>query len=403
MKQARLPISESERMDDLLEYDILDTPPDETLDNIVQLAAVVCKVPAAFIGFVDTDRLWFKSRYGFDIPQKDRKNSFSALTILGDDVFVVSDALYHPAFRNAPFVTGGPRIRFYAGVPLCSRRGHAVGALGIIDYQPGALDEYQRKALKVLGQQVATLLEKERLCAGQRKTLGIQRRLLELLVRDVNSPLGSTGTILQLMETPDIALDSAPFLTSMAAGHFYKTQSVLKILVEWTGIRYSEKGANPAGLRSRQLVKKLIGELDGFPRTYRFSIVDNHTSLDGATLPAHQLLFTIKCLILWFCEISEKGVITLDELEINNRELTAKIQLRSPSLLPSVDTKVENLAQIDSKSEDSDFPTSDLYFLLAGDISQRCGGDLWVRTQPCGVTAHFRMKLPHPMPDHRGG
>jgi hypothetical protein len=393
MKGASLATSETDRLDDLLEYDILDTPPDEALDNIVQLAAVVCKVPAAFIGFIDSDRLWFKSRLGFDIQQKDRKGSFSALTILGNDVFIVSDALHHPMFRDASFVTDGPRIRFYAGVPLRSRRGHAIGTLAIMDQRPGALDEYQRKALKVLGQQVGTLLEKGRVSAGQHKTMGIQRQLLEMLVRDVNSPLGSTGTLLQLMETPDIALDSAPFLTSMAAGHFYKTQSVLKILVEWTRIRHQETGVKPAGIMTRELIRQFIGELYAFPRTHRFSIADDHTALGPVVLPAQEILFTIKCLILWFCEIAEKGAITLDELEISNRRLMAKIQLRSPSLLPKVERKVENLEQIHSCSGPSDFPTSDLYFLLAGDMVQRLGGDLRVRTQAGRVTASFRMML----------
>src|SRR5215472_18177201 len=124
MKGAPLPISETERLDDLLEYDILDTPPDEALDNIVQLAAIICKVPIAAIGFMDADRLWFKSRHGIDISQTDREDSFSAQTILGREVLIVSDAMYHPMFRNSSLVIGGPRIRFYAGVPVRSHRGH---------------------------------------------------------------------------------------------------------------------------------------------------------------------------------------------------------------------------------------------------------------------------------------
>lgn len=394
MQSAPLLTSETDRLDDLLEYDILDTPPDDALDNIVQLAAVVCKVPAAFIGFIDADRLWFKSRYGFDIPQKERKDSFSAQTILGKDVFIVSDALYHPMFRNASFVTDGPRIRFYAGVPLRSHRGHAIGTLAIMDHRPGVLDDYQRQALMALGRQVATLLEKQRVGAGQSKTMCMQRRLLELLVRDANSPLGSTGTLLQLMETPDIALDSAPFLTSMAAGHFYKTQSVLKILVEWTAFRCPDTAVKPAETITRELISQLIGELYGFPRTHRFSIADNHTAQGPVVLPAQELLFTIKCLILWFCEIAEKGAITLDKLEINNRRLMAKIQLRSPSLLPSVDRKVETISKIDSWSGNAEFPGADLYFVLAGDILKKLGGHLLARTQPGRVTASFQMELP---------
>ena len=92
--------------------------PGAGFDRLVSLAARLFNVPIALVSLVDDERQWFKARCGLDVEQTPRSISFCVYAILGDDVMVVPDATLDPRFAENPLVTGGPRIRFYAGAPL---------------------------------------------------------------------------------------------------------------------------------------------------------------------------------------------------------------------------------------------------------------------------------------------
>ena len=117
---------------------ILDSPPEERFDRITRLARRLFDMPIALVSLVATERQWFKSRQGLDIPETSRDSSFCAHAILDDDVFVVGDASVDPRFAENPLVTGTPRIRFYAGRPVRSGN-FRVGTLCLIDQTPRQL------------------------------------------------------------------------------------------------------------------------------------------------------------------------------------------------------------------------------------------------------------------------
>jgi two-component system, cell cycle sensor histidine kinase and response regulator CckA len=155
---------EAERLQSLRDYDIVDTAPELSFDEITKLAAQLCDAPIAMVSFVDEQRQWFKSRVGIDISQSPRDISFCAHAILDTkDVFEITDALQDARFSNNPLVAGEPHIRFYAGAPLVTRGGHALGTLCVLDYKPRELTPDQVQALKVLSNQVLALLELRRL------------------------------------------------------------------------------------------------------------------------------------------------------------------------------------------------------------------------------------------------
>lgn len=153
---------EAVRLEALRQYKILDTPSESAYNDIVELAAFICKVPIALISFVDSDRQWFKSKVGLDVNQTDRDVSFCAHTILEKTMMIVEDALNDERFSDNPLVTCTPCIRFYAGVPLITSDGHALGSLCIIDRQPRELSAMQKKALEALARQVVMQLELRR-------------------------------------------------------------------------------------------------------------------------------------------------------------------------------------------------------------------------------------------------
>lgn len=127
---------ESDRLAALRGYGVLDTPNEPEFDAIVREAASLLGAPTALISLVDEHRQWFKARVGLDASETPRSISFCTHAIRGKDVFVVEDATRDQRFANNPLVTGDPNIRFYAGTPLRSSKGHRVGTLCVIDDKP---------------------------------------------------------------------------------------------------------------------------------------------------------------------------------------------------------------------------------------------------------------------------
>ena len=156
---------EAERLEALARYEVLDTPPERALDDITGLAAHICAAPTALITFVDADRQWFKSRYGWADSESSREVSFCAHAIVATDggELVVTDASRDPRFSDNPFVTSDPPlVCFYAGVPLITPDGHALGALCVIDRRPRVLAPEQIDALRTLRRIVVDHLELRR-------------------------------------------------------------------------------------------------------------------------------------------------------------------------------------------------------------------------------------------------
>lgn len=120
------------------------------LQDIVELAATICKVPIALVSLVDRDRQFFKAKVGLDATETPRDISFCGHAILGSEAFVVCDATVDQRFADNPLVTGPPHIRFYAGIPLLVDGRHAIGTLCVIDTQPRTLDESMRDGLERL-------------------------------------------------------------------------------------------------------------------------------------------------------------------------------------------------------------------------------------------------------------
>ena len=173
---ASLPPHESERLRALSCYSILDTPAEPDFDDLVHLAAELCQAPIALISLVDKNRQWFKAKLGLDVCETPRDQAFCAHALLQpESLLIVPDATADPRFADNPLVTGEPFLRAYAGAPLVTADGHALGTLCVLDRVPRPFTASQCESLHRLSRQVVAQLELKRIVAEQQRTNEILR------------------------------------------------------------------------------------------------------------------------------------------------------------------------------------------------------------------------------------
>ncbi|MBU43254.1 MAG: hypothetical protein CMN76_08555 [Spirochaetaceae bacterium] len=186
MTQPPVPENESRRLAALYSYDILDTESEKAFDDLVRLASYICNTPISLVSLIDSGRQWFKARLGLETPETDRSIAFCAHAIHERDVFEIEDASMDPRFQYNPLVQEDPNIRFYAGAPLITPDGLALGTLCVIDRKAGQLSEEQKDLLQRLAGQVMNQMElrkrikdEKRIRSALNQSLGIQKAIFD--------------------------------------------------------------------------------------------------------------------------------------------------------------------------------------------------------------------------------
>lgn len=151
---------ETVRLQMLTSCDILDSAPEAGFDAVVKAASYICQTPISLVSLVDQKRQWFKACVGLAITETPRSMSFCSYAIRRpNESFVVTDTHLDGRFAQHPLVVGDPYIRFYAGFPLVTNAGHALGTLCVIDTQPRVLDPEHASILVGLAKQISTMLD----------------------------------------------------------------------------------------------------------------------------------------------------------------------------------------------------------------------------------------------------
>lgn len=188
---------EEKRLEDLKSYNVLDSSPEEELDELAEIASLICDTPISLITMVDNKRQWFKANKGLKINETPREFSFCQHALhKPKEVLVVNDSHNDKRFKDNPLVTEDPKIRFYAGVPLETPSGNVLGTLCVIDNKPKKISENQEKALLLLGKKAMDFLNVRKIVQNQNLKIESNAEKLKKLTDNI------PGGIFQLKMTP---------------------------------------------------------------------------------------------------------------------------------------------------------------------------------------------------------
>ena len=179
----------NKRLEDINSFELVDTKPDKELDEITELASIICNTPISLITILDDKRQWFKSNKGLNLNETKIEDSFCQHAMhKPNEVLVVTDATKDPRFIDNKLVLGYPNIRFYAGAPLVTNENKVLGTLCIIDNKPREFSKDHEKALQILAKKAMGKIESSKMINGLIKTIEFGTdRLIKLTE---NLPIG---------------------------------------------------------------------------------------------------------------------------------------------------------------------------------------------------------------------
>jgi hypothetical protein len=243
MQKPQLAHNEKERLQALKEYEILDTLPEEELDNITRLASEICQTPVSYISLIDEKRQWFKSKVGLEQSETPRDVAFCAHTIHSQgEPLIVRDSRKDERFHDNPLVTGSPHVVFYAGIPLINPEGFALGTLCIVDQRPRQLTRGQIDALIILAKQAGKLFELRR---SNLQLRSIRSQLEErnsnldkfasIVSHDLRSPLSTIISYIELfrMNYGDRVDDKGAKLLDTINNTSYKLKRIIEGILDY--------------------------------------------------------------------------------------------------------------------------------------------------------------------------
>lgn len=281
MEIAKVPNNEKERLKALHSYNILYTDFEKQYDEIVKLASYICDTPIAVISLVDKDKQWYKAKVGIEARETSRDLSFCAHAINLDDTLIVNDALEDNRFFDNPLVTEEPNIRFYAGVQLRTKDGHVLGTLCAIDRKPRELSQEQLEALKVLSQQVITLLELrianlelEKHADVLNEQNNIKSKLFRIISHDLRSPFHSILGLSEILseDIKELSIDEIKNLSKNITETATDSFELVNNLLNWSVNESELKEREFQDIYFAQLFIKLISVLGGVITKKRIKI-----------------------------------------------------------------------------------------------------------------------------------
>ena len=186
-----------DRVKQLRNLNILDTPEEEIFNEIVKTASVVCEAPISLITLLDEERQWFKAKYGTEVTETPIEIAFCRHTIVEETgQLAIEDLLSDARFQHNPFVTNDPNLRSYLGISITSPQNERIGTVCVFDQKERTFTDKQIAALKALAKYTSKLIEDKlriRMIEERNETLQLLNKSLEsfayMVAHDVKAPI----------------------------------------------------------------------------------------------------------------------------------------------------------------------------------------------------------------------
>lgn len=387
MVPPHIPLDDNRRLKELYRYEVLDTSYEDEFNDVVQLAATICKTPIALISLIDANRQWFKARYGLDMKEFPREISFCGHTITANTaIFEITDATQDERFIDNPLVIGDPYIRFYTGVPLINSNGFKVGTISVMDTKPGALNEEQIFTLQTLARQVVKLLDQnllnKQLEQQQEKLqqqMEMQNRILSIIAHDVRNPIGAVKSIIELNARKILSQHDSVELMNMAGKQIDGTVELLNNLVDWGSMQMRGEGFEKEKVHMRTLVSNMFKSFEvmaSLKSNIMVNLVDEDLFIKSEI---NSMRFILRNLISNANKFTKEGVITVYAHK-EDKEIMLSVSDTGVGMTEEVKSKLFDGEHYQSTTGTGDEKGSGLGLILTKDFIQMLGGSIKVES-----------------------
>lgn len=382
--------TEKERLAALYDYNILDTCDEEAYDDITALASSICDVPMSLITFIDRDRQWFKSKKGVDVKQTPLNVSFCNHTILSDELMIVEDTYRDTRFVQNPFVINEPNIRFYAGMPLVTPDGFALGTICVLDQSPRRLSESQQKSLEALGRQVMQLIELRKKNNELEVANQFNQRLISIIGHDLKAPMQSIKQLTDFFQKASATkLDLqkwVPLMSKTADDAIQLTGNLL----EWgaTQLKNSER----ENVNLFQLVGETIERSQHLFSHKGNKVINNIDDSITILVNPTMLTFIVRNLLVNANKFTSEGDITIS-LERTDRQVVLGVSDTGKGIsadrLPALFSWSHKTS---TKGTNGEYG-SGIGLPIVAEFAEQMGGNITVESTP-GKGSRFNITLP---------
>lgn len=331
MLKATLPFDEKQRHEELLKYNVLDTPQEEDFNDLIEVASALCNTKSASITFIDTDRQWVKAAKNIELNKKERELSICGHAILKDDVLLIEDTLEDERFQDNPNVVDGPKIRFYAGAPIFTSAGKKIGVLCVLDKVPNKnLNKTQISGLQILSKQVSKLLEL-RLFNAEAIKKSTELIVAERAIAQLNLLLNETKNdeiayelhenIAQLIAAAKIKIEHIQNLKTFSFEEISEVKDYLGIILE--DVKQLSNSVTPTTFKGSDYIDYVDRMLNSFKKLYNinFRFTQQGQNLKFNEEVGLALYRIIQCQ-LYYAKLTEANQIVI---HLNNNENSSLI------------------------------------------------------------------------------
>ena len=383
------PENEQERLQDLFETELLDSPRDNEFDDIVKLASQICNMPISLITLVDSSRQWFKAKVGLDVDETSREVSFCGHAILQDQLFEVQDALKDDRFHDNPLVTEDPSIRFYAGYPLITGQGNRLGTLCVIDRIPRKLTDEQIFALKVLSQNVIKISELRQKNKHLNHMAATHKKMTSILAHDVRNPMVSIKGIIDYKKAGLFDEEGAEELMDIAMEQLSSTLQMVDDVVDWgqSELKYYDVQKEVVDLQG--IVNKVFG-YEALKARVKNNILINCIGNIKVFTDKNAITFIIRNLVGNANKFTESGEITVSALKTPNH-IEIQIEDTGVGMLEETSSKLFSNPTI-STSGTKNEKGNGLGLLLVNEYINKLKGSISVESS-IGAGTSFKIML----------